>query len=181
MIAVVLPIAVALLFPFALVIENLAGNPDARAVIAERPSAAIQLVLAFALLVSLFWWPLARLVRSLVSWRSITIDRHSVTITERGLFGLQIWSEPLSSYTGLAHHVRASLSGLRHELLLVHPDHAHSVLLAVAPRIAPEQVQEAAKLLGLAEISSREAYRLTLAGGAFGPAEPQPRLGIART
>jgi signal transduction histidine kinase len=181
MIAVLLPLGVALLLPFALVLQHLANDPAARAVLADRPEAGIQLLFALGVLGSLLWWPLARFARSLTSGRSITIDRGAVLVAERGLFGVERWSEPVANYAGVAHHVRTSLSGLRHELMLVHRDPDRAVLLAVANRIHQGEVDRLANILGLAEIPSREAYRLSLMRGIFGPAEPQPRLGVART
>ena len=91
------------------------------------------------------------------------------------------WSEPLAQYAGVAHRVRASLSGLRHELILVHRKPSRSILLDVSQRIAAEDAARVANLLGLAEISSREAFNLDFKGGVLSPAEPQPRLGIVRT
>lgn len=181
MIALLLPLGLALLFPFALVLQHLASDPAARAVLAERPVVAPQLLFALAVLGWLFWWPIACFFRSLVTrGRSITIDRGTVLVAERGLFGSERWSEPVANYAGLAHNVRTSVSGLRHELLLVHRDGERSVLLAVANRIHQCDIDHLANLLGLAEIPSREAYRLSQMRGIFGPATPQPRLGTAR-
>jgi len=181
MIAVLLPLGLAILLPFGLVLQHLALDPATRAVLAERPEAGLQLLLALAVLGSLLWWPLVRFAHSLTHGRSIAIDRGMVLVGERGLFGVERWSEPVANYAGVAHQVRTSLSGLRHELVLVHRDPERTVLLAVADRIPQGEVDRAASLLGLAEIPSREAYRLTLLRGIFGPAEPQPRLGVARS
>jgi hypothetical protein len=174
-------LCLALLIPFGLVFQALAGDPAARAVLADHPAAGVQLLLALAVIVWILWWPLGRFVWSLTHARSITIDRRAVTVAERSLFGVETWSEPVASYAGIAHRVRASLSGLSHELVLVHQDPAHSVLLAVANRIPQGEIEQLTGLLGLAEIPSREAYRLTHKRGVFGPAEPQPRLGVARS
>jgi hypothetical protein len=181
MIALLLPLGLALLFPFALVLQHLANDPAARAVLVDRPAAAPQLILALAVLGWIFWWPIACFLRSLgTPGRSITIDGGAVVVAEHGLFGSERWSEPVASYVGIAHNVRTSISGLSHELMLVHRDAERSVLLAVANRIHQRDVDHLAKLLGLAEIPSREAYRLSVMRGVFGPATPQPRLGTAR-
>jgi hypothetical protein len=181
MIAVLLPLGVALFLPFGLVLQHLALDPATRAVLADRPEAGIQLLLALAVLGSLFWWPLVRFLHALTHGRSITVDRGAVLVTERTPFGAERWSEPVAHYAGVAHQVRTSLSGVRHELMLVHRDPARSVLLAVADRIDQGEVDRLANVLGLAEIPSREAYRLSPMRGIFGPAEPQPRLGVARS
>jgi hypothetical protein len=180
MIVLLLPLSLAILLPFGLVLQHLALDPATRTVLAERPAAGLQLLLALAVLGSLLWWPLVRFAHSLAERRTITVDRGLVHVTERGLFGVERWSEPVANYAGVAHQVRTSLSGLRHELVLAHHDPDRCVLLAVANRIHQGEVDRVAKLLGLAEIPSREAYRLSLMRGIFGPAEPQPRLGAAR-
>lgn len=178
---VLVPLALALLFPFVLLGQHLADDPATRAVIAHRPTAAIQLFLALMAFGAIFGWPLVRLAKSLAFARIVAIDRARVVVSERGLFHRGTWSEPLVQYAGVAHRVRTSLSGVRHELILVHRNPSRSILLDVSQRIAPEDAGRVALLLGLAEISSREAFNLNFKGGVFGPAEPQPRLGIART
>lgn len=180
MIAVLGPLSLALLMPFLLVAQHLAQDPASRAVIAERPQAAIQLLIALAFCGALFGWPLVRLARALGRGRSIEIDRGTVAVTERSLGGARAWSEPLAKYTGVSHHVRASLSGLRQELTLVHPDPSRSVLLAISDRIPQEEIDRVASLLDVAEIPSPEAYSLALMRGTLGPAGPKPRLGVAR-
>ena len=77
---------------------------------------------------------------------------------EEGLFAGKIWEEPVARYTGVAHHIRTSLSGTRHELVLAHPDRARSILISAAPDISQDDVDRICTLLGRAEISSRELY-----------------------
>ena len=180
MIGVLAPVAIALLLPFAVLAEHLAADPAVREIVAERPQSAVLLVMALAFCGTLFGWPLARFIVSVGRTRSIVIGKATVDVTERGVFGTSSWSEPLAAYGGISHHVRSSLSGLRHELMLVHRDSSRSVLLAVAPRIAQQDIDAMANLLNLAEIPSREASKLRLTGGLIGPAEPQPRLEAAR-
>jgi hypothetical protein len=55
--------------------------------------------------------------------------------------------------------VRASLSGARHELILVHPVWEKSILLSVAPRTSQNEVERVADLLGHKEIPPAELYR----------------------
>ena len=73
---------------------------------------------------------------------------------------------PLASFAGVAHHVRASLSGTRHELILVHPDREKSVLLSLAAKVAQAEVDRVAALLGHKEISPGVLYRFTGADSA---------------
>ena len=80
-------------------------------------------------------------------------------VEEGSPFGSWTWSEPLSAYAGVAHHVRASLSGTRHELILVHPEREKSVLLSVAPRTTQAEVNRVINLLGSFEIPPSALYR----------------------
>ena len=77
---------------------------------------------------------------------------------QRTPFGSTAWSVPLASYSGIAHHVRASLSGLRHELILVHPDPAKNLLVAVADRIPQATLDRAKALLRLPEVPAKSLY-----------------------
>ncbi|HKZ96987.1 MAG TPA: hypothetical protein VJ045_08410 [Hyphomicrobiaceae bacterium] len=180
MLSVLVPAGLMLLMPFLLVIEHLAQDQALRALIAERPAGAAQLLLALAFWGVLFAWPLVRISKALARERSIEVDRGGVTVTERGLFAERVWNEPLDAYAGLVHHVRASLSGTRHELVLVHDNRERSVLLAVSDRLARPEVDSVASLLGVAEIPSRDVFSLASIGGTLGPAEPTPRLGGLR-
>jgi hypothetical protein len=180
LIGVLVPVVSAMIWPFALIAEQLAADPAARAFVATRPETVFQLVTAFAFCAALFGWPLANCARALASKRTITIDGLTVRVVERGLLGTSNWVEPIARYSGIAHRVRASLSGLRHEITLVHPNDNCSVLLAVAPQISQEEFEHLARLLNLAEISSRDAFSVSLTGGLLGPAVPQPRIGAVR-
>jgi hypothetical protein len=64
--------------------------------------------------------------------------------------------------------------------VLVHPNRKRSVPLAIGDHRAQAEMDRIAGLLNLAEISSRELYKLTYVWDAFGPAEPQSRLGEVR-
>ena len=103
--------------------------------------------------------------RRAASWRAfrrtrtVEIADGLVSVTEGGHFRSWAWAAPLASFTGVAHHVRASLSGTRHELILVHPTRAMSVLLSVAPRTTQSEVDRVATLLGHKEIPPSELYR----------------------
>lgn len=61
--------------------------------------------------------------------------------------------------SGVTHHVRASLAGSRHELILVNPEREKSILLSVAPRTSQAEAERVAALLGPRQISPSELYR----------------------
>ncbi len=166
--------------PFALIVGLLAGEPSARAVIAERPLASAQMTLGMLMWMGLMAWPANRLLTKLTGMRTVSIDGHQVTVVDKGLLGTNTWTLPLTSFEGLAHHVRASLSGTRHELILAHPDRSRSVLLAIADRFGKSEVEGACTLLGMREIPARDLYEQrrpepdrpapVLVGAGFSPA-----------
>ena len=144
-----------------------------RAMILAHPLLALDLVLALAFWIGLFGWPLKRLASRLNWRREIEITRETVAVRDRKTFGDHSWTAPLNSYTGIAHHIRTSLSGIRHELVLVHPDSKQSVLLMVCEHIPAIDVARFCRLLGRPEVSAKALYRL--AGPAQIP-EAQPLL-----
>ena len=77
---------------------------------------------------------------------------------ERRFFRFQEWRLPICEYRGIAHRVRTSVSGLRHELMLVHPEPQKCVLLHTADELPQPTVDRAATLLRLPEIPAIELY-----------------------
>jgi hypothetical protein len=133
--------------------------PGARAVVGQHPALGIEILFAIGFVIYLLALPTRRLVARLSATRVVEIADGVVSVTEGGHFRSWTWTAPLSSFTGVAHHVRASLSGTRHELILVHPTRAMSVLLSVAPRTSQSEVDRVATLLGHKEIPPSELYR----------------------
>jgi hypothetical protein len=66
--------------------------------------------------------------------------------------------------------VRATLSGLRHELILVHPVRGRSLLLHAGDQMTRGLLERATTLLRLPEVPARELYRI---GRSLSPA---PRI-----
>lgn len=160
LLSMLIPTAIALLAPYAILAVHVLGDANARELFAERPGAVVQIALALTVWSVLLGWPVQRGVRRLASKRTVEIDGTAVTVTDRGLTAGRTWTEPLGSYTGVAHHIRASMSGIRHELILVHSNPQRSVLVAIAPRFSQSEIDAAASLLGRPEVSSRLLYRL---------------------
>lgn len=148
----------AIIAPFAAVIAHLAETPDARALVIEQPRSVLQLAFGLVVWSLLLGLPAGRLVRRLVRRRIVALSEGLVTVTEVGLTATTSWSMPIAAYTGLAHHVRASVSGVRHELVLRHDDPSRTVLIAVAPRFAQADVQGLCSLLGVREVPARLLY-----------------------
>jgi hypothetical protein len=133
--------------------------PGPRAAMAEHPVLGLEVLTGIAFGAYLLGLPLKRLIQRLAAARTILIDDTSVTVTEIGHFRRQTWTAPRSDFSGLTHHVRASLSGTRHELILVHPERDKSLLLSVAPRMLQSEVDRVTALLGCKEIPPSELYR----------------------
>jgi len=155
----VIPVIAAVIAPFGLVAALAAEKPAALSVMAERPLAAVQLVLGFLVGTVLVVVPVRQAVARLGRRRHIRIENDLITVTARGPFGGSNWCAPLSSFKGVAHHVRATLSGTRHELILVHPERRNSILIEIADRIAQSRLDQVAAVLGLPEIAASELYR----------------------
>lgn len=151
--------AMSILFvPLSLVIAHAETEPSALASVVARPMSAIQVALGIAIWCGLFIMPLREIVMRLGSERSVRIDRDMVKVTDKTPFGASAWQTPLANYAGIAHHVRTSLSGTRHELILVNKDPKKNVLIAVADRIPQSMLDRATSLLKLPEVPARTLY-----------------------
>lgn len=159
------PVLALLLLPFGLLAALAAEHPEALSTMVERPATAIQLALGFLVAIALATWPLRTLFNHIRSGRDVRIDASGVSVCEHGLFGSSQWSAPLESFRGVAAHLRASLSGTRHEIILVHPAPEKCILLHFADRPAQIRTDQIAALLGLPEIPIGEYYsRRQIAG-----------------
>jgi hypothetical protein len=157
---VAIPAACVAIGPLALLIAHLATDQAALALVTDRPgSAAIALFGLLAWLL-VFGWPMAHVLATIGSSRHITVADDTVIVRDQKLLGRTTWSQPVAAYTGLAHRVTTSLSGTRHELILVHPTPARSILLATAAKIGQSEIDCAAQLLGCREIAAPAPYGL---------------------
>lgn len=163
-----LPLLAVLIVPPALIL--FLAVEDLRHAIADKPLAVGMLVLGLITWAGIFLVPTQRLIRKLWTTRSVTVDTGHVTVNEGGLFSSKLWTAPLADFSGIAHHVRATLSGVRHELVLVHRDRRRTVLLHKADRISQATIDRASALFRLPQLPARELYRLTRTSApALGP------------
>lgn len=167
---VLIPAAMAFATAALLLILTAAFAPATRAAVEQHPALALEILAAIAFTTYLLWLPMRRLLGRLAIRRTVEIDATSVRVLEGGYFRSWAWSAPLGSFTGVAHHVRASLSGTRHELILVHPIREKSVLLSVANRTAQGEVDRVVALLGHKEIPPSELYRFRAPWPRMSPA-----------
>ena len=162
-----LPVLAVLIVPPTLIL--FLALEDLRHAIADKPLAVGMLVLGLVTWAGVFLVPTQRLIRKLWTTRSVRVAADGVTVNDGGFLGSRQWNAPLSDFSGIAHHVRATLSGVRHELVLVHRDRRRAVLLHTADRISQATIDRAAALFRLPQLPARELYRVMRA--------PAPALG----
>jgi len=138
---------------------------------AEHPGAATQVVLGLGIWTLLFVVPAKRIIQRFGTARCVRIEQGLVTVRESGALRSRNWTAPLAEFSGVAHHVRSTLSGVRHELILVHGDRAKSVLLHADDSIPQSTVDRATGLFGLPHVPAGELYRF---GPARQPSSPFP-------
>ena len=116
------PVLAMVIVPVGLVLA-FAGH-EVRDAMAHHPVAAAILSAGLIAWMALFLVPAKRIIHRFGHRRHVTIAHERVTVADDSLFGARHWSAPLAEFRGIAHHVRSTLSGVRHELILVHPSRA---------------------------------------------------------
>jgi len=129
-------------------------------VAAEQPLAALQVLVGLAIWTVLFVLPAKRILQRFGVTRAVRIDFRSVSVTESGPFRIRDWTTPLSEYSGVAHHVRSTLSGVRHELVLVHAIPERCVLIHADDRVSKATIERVSALLRLPEVPASDLYGL---------------------
>lgn len=153
-----LPAVVAFSLPIAGLAFASSDVPSVIGTIAERPMATAQIGVGIIMWFGLFVLPATRTFGRLFAKRRIAIGEDRVDIVERGLFGERSRSVAIADYQGIAHHIRASLSGLTHEIVLVHRKPELNVTLKACDRVTQTMIDEAKAWLGLPEVPARSIY-----------------------
>lgn len=154
---------VALLLPALLLVLIPAGSlllvsAPALAYASSHPADAVLAASGVTAFLALFGLPFARALAHIGSVRNVRIAGATVTVVDRSVFGRRAWELPLASYCGIAHVVRTTLMGTRHELVLVHPLRAHQILLCAADKISESELAHAARSLRLPAIAASDLY-----------------------
>ena len=152
------PMMVILAVPLTLIGAHAAAEQSSWNILADNPVSALQLLTGVIVWLALFVWPLKRIVGCMGARRQVEIDGTLVKVVDSSPFGGEAWSRPIASYRGIAHHIRASLSGNRHELILVHADPAKNVVMTIADRISQVTFEQAKTLLNLPEVPAQDLY-----------------------
>lgn len=123
-----------------------------------RPLASLQVVLGLGLWALILLVPAQRSLRSVWVRREVLIKDGFVEIAGRSLLGARTSRHRLAEYRGIAHHIRASLSGLSHEIVLVHANPSLTVTLFKGERVTQAMLDDARAALGLPEVPARSIY-----------------------
>lgn len=170
----ILPAVAAVAVPLLAMVFHAVRDPDWLALVAARPLAAAQITAGLALCVGLFVLPASRAVMQIGARREVEIADGQVHIADSTLLGRRTRTVPLSGYVGVAHHIRASLSGLTHEILLVHRDPVMTITLTTADAISQSTLDRTKALLNLPEVSPGVLYGRDRAEGVAATAALAP-------
>ena len=149
------PAIAALLIPVGLVAAN---ATEVQSALAQNPFAGIQVGIGAFVWLVLFGMPLRSLIARFGSTRTIEVDAARVTVQDKRAWRTRSWTGTLADYAGLAHVVRTTNAGARHELVLVHPQRKRNIVLYAADRVSPELIQRAAALLSQPVVPASAAF-----------------------
>lgn len=135
------------------------SKPEAVSRALAQPLTTVQIVLGMLMVSALLLVPARRLVAGIGRAGIVEIDGNVVQVAEKGLLSARKFSEPLDAYRGIAHRIRTSVSGIHHELVLVHPDARRDVVIALDGMDASMTPAAVIARLGLPEITGGELVR----------------------
>ena len=161
----------ALLAPLGLIAADASTNPQVVHTLGANAGSTLLLVAGVALGLVLMSFPLRAGLARLGGNTTVRLADGQVSVERQGVLSPQKWSVPLNQFCGVTHHIRATLSGARHEIILVHPDPAKDVLLNLGSRHPQDGADHFAYLLGMSELQPRTLYqrRRTAAPAAAKP------------
>ena len=132
--------------------------PQVRNALIDHPMIAVELALSLVFWVALIVWPLRNILLGLISDRYVDIRDGEVKVVDRTPFSATLWQMPLASFEGVALHSRSSLSGVRQEAVLVHPNRHRSIVLMVAERIGAQELDSLCRMLSLSLVPAGRLY-----------------------
>ena len=159
MLLLLVPVLCTVIVPIALLLVFATG--EVQDAIAHHPVLGAILGTGLLTILALFLVPAMRVIQRFGTHRRVTIVDERVTVADTSPFRSRHWSVPLAEFRGVAHLVRATLSGVRHELILVHSARERSLVLHTADAIAQSTIDQATALLRLQQIPANELYRIT--------------------
>lgn len=147
--AVLLPILIGVIVPFALLAADAIAQPALRERLSGAPIPVAGALFGMGIWLVMFGAPAWKGLQRLGWRRSITIAANTVDVTDKNWFGTKKWTLPLRSFEGVSHHIRTSLTDTRHELILVHKRTERCLLIHVADQISQHETEQFASQLGL--------------------------------
>jgi hypothetical protein len=135
-------------------------SADVRTALAQHPLVAVELALALTFWIGLIVWPLRNILIALISDRFVDIRNGEVKVVDQTSFSTTLWQAPIASFEGVALHTRTSLSGVRQEAVLVHPNKKRSIILMAADRIGGTDFDRLCHTLSLPAVSAGRLYDL---------------------
>ena len=148
----------ALVAPVLIIAIDAVRNPQVIHTLVEHPGSTVLLVLGVVVGLALLSFPLRAGFARLGGDAMVKMADGMVTFEGRGLLNRGSWKAPLAQFCGVTHHIRATLSGARHEIVLVHSDPGKDILLHVATRHPKDDAAYYADLLGLGQLQPRTLY-----------------------
>jgi hypothetical protein len=158
--------AIALLAGVVAALGALGG--DALAMAQHHPGAALQAMAGLGVCLALLALPALPIAKSLLLRQTIRIDENGVRVAERRFLRVRRWTTPLADFRGLTHVVRTTVSGQRHELVLLPRRQGRPLLLLAGETIAEDTVDGLARLLRLPAIPAGELRRSRHGQRAYG-------------
>ncbi len=143
-----------------LVTSQALSEPEALNRAIAQPMVTLQVVAGLLLLATLILVPARRLVARAIHAGEIEIDDRLVRVSEHGYLARRSFAEPLEAYRGIAHRIRTTLSGVEHELVLVHPDARRDVVIALDGARADMTPANLMARIGLPEIAAGDIRRV---------------------
>ena len=165
---------VALMLPVVLIAMHSLTDARLAAVVIERPVISAGLLAGLLLAVGLMLLPFRAGLLRMRQCRDVRLAHDTIMVEDHSLFGLSRWHAPISQFAGVTHHIRATLSGPRHEIILVHRDRGKDVLLNLSARSPEQGAEQFARWLGLDVIHASVLYGRRSKAGA--PLEPNHGL-----
>lgn len=148
-----------LIYPVLLIGVDATASPQVVQAIADRIGSTLLLASGVIIGLVMLYFPLRAGLARLGGAGTARLIDGSVQVERQGLLGREQWTAQLKDFCGVTHHIRATLSGPRHEIILVHPEPNRDVLLNLAPRHPQEGAAYYADLLGLQEVQPRTLYQ----------------------
>lgn len=150
---------VVVMAPFSIIAAEAVAEPAMLDRFSDAPARAAVAFAGVAIWIVMFGIPAMRAFGRMGRSQAIKIAGGIVEISEKTLIGRNNWSAPIVDFEGISHHIRTSISGMRQELILVHPQATKCLLLAMDQTISQNETEALADRLGTPVIPAGRMHR----------------------